>query len=85
MTGQGTELAGGALEPVEAFPVRRQILSAKHFHRHDSQEMIGGLRFRFETVLVPPRSAKNGATEPLLYAYVQDMMPPTPKFYYDVI
>ena len=59
MTPQGTELAGRALEPVEAFPVRRQILSARHFHRHGSQEMIGGLRFRFETVLVPPRSVKN--------------------------
>ena len=79
MTGQGTELVGGALEPVEAFPVRRQILSAKHFHRHGSQGMICGWWFRVETVLVSPRSAKNGATEPLSYVYVQDMMPPAPK------
>ncbi len=59
MTSLAAQLVGGALEPVEAFPVRWQILSAKHFHRHGSQEMIGGLRFRFETVLVPPRSVKN--------------------------
>ncbi|MCH8959913.1 MAG: hypothetical protein IH820_00945 [Bacteroidetes bacterium] len=60
MTSLAAQLVGGALEPVEAFPVRRQILSAKHFHRHGSQGMICGWWFRVETVLVSPRSAKNG-------------------------